>query len=243
MTGNPLEKLFCWSPEKIGWYSDACEYSGNDRNEKLSDAILCQLQSRPYICDFGCGIGALSLVLAKSAGRITAVEINSDALNRFQASVSEKGFDNIEIINGDFTQLCPPPQKADCALLCKTGGDCFLRYAKQWTDGKVIIITDVAEKHCFSSKPKMNVKKSSDEIRAHLKKDGYSFSEVSIKTAFGQPLRNYEDAIRFISSYNRSSSRSEIVGILNECLVNTGRGDFPLYLPNAKEYLVFTVSV
>jgi|GEM_PF-6555778 len=39
MINNPLEKLYSWSSEKIGWDADACGYSGNDRNIRLTDAL------------------------------------------------------------------------------------------------------------------------------------------------------------------------------------------------------------
>ncbi len=237
------EKLLDWSTEKIAWYADACEYSGNDRNQKLAEAILEVLPPRPHVCDIGCGIGAVSLALAERAIKITAVDINDDAVNYLQKAALLRGYENIETFVGDFRELAPPSPKADCAVLCMLGGKGYIEETKLWADGKVVVITNPSDSHSFSSKPKIREKQNVEKLRCYLLENAYSFTERIVSTSNGQPLRNSEDAVRFISSYDSQKTRQDIIKMLNERLEETGRTDFPLYLPNNKDYLIFTVEL
>ena len=236
-------KLLIWSPEKIAWYADACEYSGNDRNRKLAEAIVEVLPMHPNICDIGCGIGAVSLELARYASKVTAIDINSDAVEYLRSTALCKGFDNIETCVGDFRELTPPSPKADCAVLCMIGGNGYIEEAKLWADKKIVVITNPSEKHSFSSKPKIRERQNVGKLRDYLLENNYKFSEKVVSTSNGQPFRSYEDAVSFISGYDVGKSRPEIEKTLNERLEKTGRTDFPLYLPNNKDYLIFTVEL
>lgn len=236
-------KLLDWSPEKIAWYADACEYSGNDRNKKLAEAILDVLPPRPHVCDIGCGIGAVSLELAERASKVTAVDINGDAVEYLRKAALLRGFSNIETFVGDFRKLQPPLPKADCAVLCMLGGKGYIEEAKLWADGKILVITNPSDSHSFSSKPKIREKQNVEKLRSYLLENSYSFSEKVISTSSGQPFRRFEDAISFISNYDSPKNRQDIIKMLNERLEETGRSDFPLYLPNNKDYLILTVKL
>ena len=236
-------KLLDWSPEKIRWYADACEYSGNDRNKKLAEAILDVLPAYPHVCDIGCGIGAVSLALAEKASKVTAVDINGDAVEFLHKSALLRGFSNIETFVGDFRELQPPFPKADCAVLCMLGGKGYIEEAKLWANGKLVVVTNPSDCHSFSTRPKIREKQNVEKLRAYLLENGYNFTERVISTATGQPFRSLEDAVHFISSYDNKKKRQDIIKMLNERLEETGRNDFPLYLPNNKDYLIFTVEL
>ncbi|MEG2083846.1 MAG: class I SAM-dependent methyltransferase, partial [Oscillospiraceae bacterium] len=108
MTANPLERAFEWSPDKVRWYRDACEYSENDRNARIADAVMGQLPTFPSVCDIGCGIGCLSLELAKQASRMLALELNTYALSVLISQVNDDQITNIETMQGDVATLPPP---------------------------------------------------------------------------------------------------------------------------------------
>lgn len=243
MTSNPHEKLLVWSPEKIAWYADACEYSGNNRNKRLAEEILDELPQYPHVCDIGCGIGAVSLELAERASKITAVDINGAAVEYLRTTALHRGFVNIEIFEGDFRELAPPSPKADCAVFCMIGGNGYIEEAKLWSKGKIIVITNPTDRHSFSSQPKIYEKQSVEKLRAYLREGCYSFTEKVVSTSNGQPFRSFEDAVGFISSYDSKRIRRDIIRTLYESLEETGRTDFPLYLPNNKDYLIFTVEL
>ena len=243
MTDNPLEKLFTWSPEKIGWYADACEYSGNNRNQKLAESILESLPPNPRIGDIGCGIGGLSINLAKKASRVTAVDFNGDALNHFRRIIERDLIKNIDILEGDFKTLESSALHADCAVFCMVGDIDFINQAMRWTDNKLVLIIDNAENRSFASKLRKHTRLNPDEVRSSLTDAGLKFEEKSIEASFGQPFSGYDEAIKFFSCYDRDSSEDEIKCSLDKRLVKTGRADFPLYLPNDKEYLMFIATI
>lgn len=242
MTDNPLEKLFTWSPEKIRWYADACEYSGNNRNQKLAEAILESLPPNPQIGDIGCGIGGLSINLAKKASRVTAVDFNGDALDYFRKIIERDSIKNIDILEGDFKTLEPSALHVDCVVFCMVGDIDFIYQAKRWTDNKIVFIIDNAESRSFASKPKKHTRLSPDSVRSSLLEVGLKFEERSIEASFGQPFSGYAEAMKFFSCYDRDSSEDEIKNSLEKRLVKTGRADFPFFLPNDKEYLMFIAA-
>jgi len=242
MTDNPLEKLFTWSPEKIGWYADACEYSGNNRNQKLAEAILESLPPSPQIGDIGCGIGGLSINLAKKASKITAVDLNGDALDYFRKIIARDSIHNIEILEGDFKTLAPSALNVDCVVFCMVGDIDFINRAMSWTDNKIVLIIDNAESRSFASKPRKHTRLSPDSVRSSLLEAGLKFEEKSIAASFGQPFSSFDEAIKFFSCYDRDSSKDEIKKSLDTRLVKTGMADFPFFLPNDKEYLMFVAT-
>lgn len=243
MTDKFPEKLFTWSPEKRRWYADACEFEGNDRNKKLAAFVLDKLPTHPHVCDVGCGIGALSLELASAADKVTAIDVNSNALEFLRDRVLKRKIENINIVEGDFPELQPPCPKADGLVLCMVGGGGFIETAKKWTDGKVVLISDNTRKRSFSTKPKNHDRPNVDSVLDTIKNAGYSAEQTVVEASFGQPFRTYEDAVSFMGCYNRSSSSDEIRDLLESKLVDTGMKDFPLYLPSRKEYLVLTINM
>ena len=243
MTEKPHKKLFEWTPEMISWYADSCEYSKNDRNKKIAEAVIDVLPPHPYVCDIGCGIGTVSLELTKRASRVTAIDINRDALNFLRETALRRGLDNLEIIEGNFADLEPPLTKADCVVFCMVRVDDLIEKARLWTAGKIIIVTNPADYHSFSPKTKKNEKERIEKLRIYLKENRLSYSENLISTSSGQPFRNFDSAVSFVSSYDRERSLNDIRNMLGECLEDTGRTDFPFYLPNNKDYLIFTVDL
>ncbi|MBP8639989.1 MAG: methyltransferase domain-containing protein [Oscillospiraceae bacterium] len=243
MSDNHKKKLFEWTPEKTLWYAAACEYSGNDRNKKISEAILDVLPPHPNVCDIGCGIGAISMELAPKASKVTAIDIDADALKFLRKASLRRGINNIDLVHGDFNELSPPLIKTDCMVFCMIRVENLLEKAKLWTDRKIVIVTNPADYHSFSPKTKKNENARIESLNEYLKNSDFSFTKHMVSTSSGQPLRDFKDAISFSSSYASDKSLDEIVKMLNENLEETGRTDFPLYLPNNKNYLIFTVEL
>ncbi|MFW5853317.1 MAG: class I SAM-dependent methyltransferase [Patescibacteria group bacterium] len=62
------------------------------------------LTSGQKVADFGCGVGAYSLALAEavgSEGRVYAVDVQKDILDKLKAESRESGLTNIEVIRGN----------------------------------------------------------------------------------------------------------------------------------------------
>ena len=67
-----------WDADTIRFMIDACEYA--PYNRELAAYIGPRLAPGAHVCDAGCGLGYLSLELARHAGRVTAVDRSPEAL-------------------------------------------------------------------------------------------------------------------------------------------------------------------
>ena len=66
-----------WDADTIRFMIDACEHA--PYNRELAAYIGPRLAPGAHVCDAGCGLGYLSLELARHAGRVTAVDRSPEA--------------------------------------------------------------------------------------------------------------------------------------------------------------------
>ena len=68
-----------------------------------------------------------------------------------------------------------------------------------------------------------------------LAERGIPFEAAELELEMGQPLRSTEEARRFFRLYSRDEDKSVITDeFLRGRLIETGRTDFPLYLPHKR---------
>lgn len=68
-----------------------------------------------------------------------------------------------------------------------------------------------------------------------LTERGVPFDAAELELEMGQPLRSLGEAQRFFNLYSRDADKSVITDeFLRSKLVETGRPDFPLYLPQRR---------
>ena len=245
MTSNPHERAFEWSADKIRWYCDASVYHRNDRTQKIAAALLGELPEKPRVCDVGCGVGFLSLELAKGAREVLSLELNENALAVLQREIQNRGVTNITPLRADFDEQSPVGEPFDGMVLCMFGGMFeYVALAEHWlsAQGKTFFITGTSKRRCFSANGVASSNDSLEDMRRYLADNGYSWSESLIPTSFGQPLASLEEARRFMRAYDKLSTDEEIAIDLKKRLIETGESEFPLYLPADKEYIMFTIS-
>jgi hypothetical protein len=73
--------------------------------------------------------------------------------------------------------------------------------------------------------------------------DGVEHEEREFSCEFGQPFRSIDDAVRFFELYSRDEDKS----VINEKnvrsrLVETGKPDFPYYLPHLKQSNIYVID-
>ena len=245
MTSNPHERAFEWTEDKIRWYGDASVYHGNDRTQKIAAALLAELPDRPRVCDVGCGVGFLSLELAKGAREVLSLELNENALAALQNEIKKRSVVNITPLQADFDTQAPVGEPFDGMVLCMFGGMFeYVAVAERWLskEGKTFFITGTSKRRCFSANGVASSNDSLDDMRRYLADNGFKWSESIIPTSFGQPLTSVEEARRFMRAYDKLSTDDEIARDLEKRLFETGEREFPLYLPADKEYIMFMIS-
>ena len=222
-----------WYEDMVRFMKDASEY-GN-YNQELAKLLAPNLNKQMHICDPGCGLGYLSLALAPHVGQVTSIEKNPDAVAVLEENCRRFGVENIIPQCGELEEL-PPEKPYDAMVFCFFGFiDEILAAVKTQCAGDVFIITRNYTTHRFSvgsHKTGSYGYKTASETLIAL---GIPFEEQIFSLEFGQPFRNLEDARTFYEIYSKDEDKSAITEeFLRSKVVETGREDFPLYMPHRR---------
>lgn len=226
-----------WYEDMVRFMRDASEYG--TYNQELARLLAPHLTKDMHICDAGCGLGYLSLALAPFAGHVTSVEKNPDASAVLEDNCRKLGITNITPRCGTIQEVIPE-EKYDAMVFCFFGGiHEILASAKEQCRGTVFIITRNYTTHRFSvgSHPtgSYGYRRSNEVLRSL----GVPFEETTFDLEFGQPFRCWEDARKFYEIYSHDEDKSAITEeFLRSKVVETGREDFPLYMPHRRNLAI-----
>lgn len=223
-----------WSPDMIRFMRDASEYG--TYHSELVKIMEPYISEDMHVCDAGCGIGYLSLELAKKVRRVTAADRNADALKVLEENCRLRGVRNIDIVCGDVFDIAPK-EKYSAMVFCYFGrlGD-ILTAAKRQCAGRVIIFMRNCNEHSFSLSSEAKSGGGFADACRELTGAGIPIEARELEFEFGQPFRNAEDAGRFFEIYSHGENRETITdSFLDGKLTRTGREDFPFYYPGRKK--------
>ena len=214
-----------WGREAVEFMQDASAF-GN-YHEKLAEILLPWLPADGHVCDAGCGLGELALVLSGYCREVTAVDISASAI----AALRERDLPhNLHVICGDIHAInaC-----YDAMVFCYFGrtGE-ILRIAKKQCCGKVIIVKRNCAEHRFSM-GNMAMKHTIGKTLQELDDLKIPYESRPVALEFGQPFRCESDAIRFFELYNKNSLPVDEDQVLSR-LIPQDNQEFPLYLPSER---------
>ena len=227
-------KLEYWYEDMIRFMRDASEY-GN-YNQILLEKLLPFLNPDMHICDAGSGLGYLALAMAPYVRQVTAVEKHPDAAGVLQENCLRFGVSNVRSCCSDLEQLIPEAQY-DAMVFCFFGQPRqILRLARQQCRGRVFVFTRNYRNHRFSAEAHATGWEGFPELQALLQEQGIDAHRETFRAEYGQPFRSRKDARRFFELYSMDSDKSLITeDFLKQKVTETGRADFPLYMPHAKD--------
>lgn len=231
-----------WYEDMVRFMRDASEYG--TYNQELARMLAPEFSKDMHICDAGCGLGYLSLALAPYVGQVSSVEKNPDALAVLKENCRAKGINNITPRCGTIQDVIPE-RKYDAMVFCFFGGIYeILAAARQQCSGRVCIITRNYTTHRFSvgSHPtgSYGYRRTNDVLREL----GVPFEEETFELEFGQPFRSMEDARQFYEIYSHDEDKSAITDeFLHGKVVETGREDFPFYMPHLRNLAIVKFNV
>lgn len=236
-------KLELWEQSMISFMRNASEYG--DYNRKLAEKMLPMLRHDMHICDAGSGLGYLSLALAPHVGQVTAVERNPDAAGVLTENCHRFGVSNVISRCGAIADVIPETPY-DAMVFCFFGRRReILKLAKKQCRGEVLIFTRNYDRHRFSAGSHRSGFEGYPEFSEELARLGIPAHRETFALEFGQPFRDLEEAHRFFLLYSKDQNKDVLTeAFIRSQLVETGRADFPFYMPHQKQmgFLHFSVK-
>lgn len=226
--------MYHWTPDMIRFMKDASAYG--DYHKRLAELILPWLQECRHICDAGCGLGNLSIELAKERPRITAVDIKPQAIAVLREQVGQLQTRNITIKEGDIRQL-PPEEPYDGMVFCFYGmSEEILEIAAQQCQGPVVVIKKNYCTHRFSVGEHPTGPDGYTRMANLLTGRGIPFEGKQAELEFGQPFRNFSDVHAFFTCYSRDEDPAVLTDeFLHSKVIESGNAEFPLYMPHRRQ--------
>ena len=236
-------KLELWEKDMVLFMRHASEYS--DYYRQLTKKMLPWLSPDDHICDAGSGLGYLSLALAPYVRQVTAVERNPDAAAVLTENCQTSAVTNV-------TSLCAavgdtlPDKPYDAMVFCFFGRKReILRLAKKQCTGNVFVFTRNYDNHRFSAGTHRTSYEGYPQFLDTLAALDIPAHQETFTLEMGQPFRNTEEAHRFFRLYSKDTNKDVLTdSFIRSRLTETGREDFPFYLPHQKHigFLRFSVK-
>lgn len=225
--------MFSWTQEMVDFMQAAA-----DRTEyypKLAQLLAEKLSDASHICDAGCGIGALSLELAKYFSAVTAADRSPEAMAVLRQSIGRKKIGNVISLEADLLDFVPE-EKFDAMVFCFFGRtEQILSIAKKQCREKIAIVKKNYIYHRFSLEKHRLSDETADDCQAFLKDRGIPFFREDHVLECGQPFESMEQAVRFFSIYDRGEASLRTEDAVRNQLIRTDDPAFPYYLPKKKE--------
>lgn len=236
-----MHRMSEWSDRMIGFMADASEY-GN-YFEELSKTLSIYLDRSWTVCDAGCGIGQLTATLSPYVKQVTGIDRSEAAIGKLKNSLATAGLDNAEAVCADFDNL-DSSFVFDAMIFNYYGRmDEILEIARRYCRKRIIVVKKNYTNHRFSIGKNPINESSTSEVSAFLDSRGIRYTTRLFSAEFGQPFHSIEDAVDFFSIYSRDKDRSLINSEnVEKRLVETGKSDFPYYLPHRRESIIFAIE-
>lgn len=234
--------MYQWQPDMIRFMEDASAY--NHYHEEIAEQILPGFKATDHICDAGCGLGTLSLILSRNVAEVTAVDIAHGPLEVLRRSCAEQNVSNIRIREGDIS-LLPPEHPYDGMVFCFFGRtEEILRIARAQCRGKVFIIKRNYARHRFSVGEHDAGKDDALYTQKLLEQAGIPYKTGEITPEFGQPFRSFEDIRRFYEIYSRDEDPSLLTDeFLRSRVIPADDPVFPWYMPHKRKLAIIEFEV
>ena len=203
-------------------------YSEGTAAQMLADWIAPQLSPGAHVCDAGCGVGALSLELARRGFRVTALDINPIALAQLP------GHERIEVRCED-AQKHAPKAPYD-AMVFSFFGDMpmCLRMAARCCAGDIFYISRDYDMHRFSVGRHPVKYRGYRQAREMLDELAIPYRAQELALDMGQPFVDLDEARRFFALYSRDDPALITDDFLGSRLVHRQGSEYPLYLPHMR---------
>ena len=217
--------MFVWTEESAAFWQDSARYTRC--YDRLADQAAPYLTPGSTVFEGGCGLGHLSLALARRGFSVTAMDLSPLPLGYLRAEAERT---NVPLIvrEGDVFAL-PEDQRFDDALFCFFGGVAeTLRWAERHCRDRLLLFKKDWNTHRFTRDPGAVRKFTYPLTCEELTRSGIPFETEVFHVDMGQPFRSLQDAVRFFRLYDPQGALTE--GEALSRLKETGDPVFPYFL-------------
>ena len=218
--------MFAWTEESAAFWEDSASYTQS--YERLAERAAARLSPEGAVFEGGCGLGHLSVALAKRGFAVTAMDLSPLPLRYLRAGADRAGV-RLTIRTGDAFAL-PEGELYDSAVFCFFGSVTeILNWAKGHCRDRLILFKKNWSTHRFTRDPGVLRKFTYPLTCGELERLGVPFAAETFDADMGQPFRSLADAICFFRLYDPETAVTEAEALSR--LVETGDPVFPYYLP------------
>lgn len=234
--------MFCWNAEMIRFLKDAAEYT--HFYDTLAEKASRFLSVDTRICDAGCGLGYLSLALARTCAQVTAADVSGEALDVLREKQRISPLTNLHIWQGDIFSM-PEDIRFDAMLFCFFGEiRNTLLCAKKHCNGKLIYFKKNWDAHRFTLNEKQLENYTLPISCNDLDELHIPYHVETFELEMGQPFRSVSDAAAFFRIYEKGDRQRDI----NErdvegLLIPSDSEEFPYYLPSKGSVGIIVLDV
>ena len=93
--------------------------TGGPTKSEIAAITLLKLKPSPgdVVADIGCGTGSISILAAKKAGFVYAIDFRKEAITVTEKNIKESGINNIKLIQGEAPGILDELPLLDCAFI------------------------------------------------------------------------------------------------------------------------------
>jgi SAM-dependent methyltransferase len=239
---------FPWNEKTLNWFKTASAYTGFHR--RLASIVRPHIADCDTLCDIGCGLGLLDLELARDVRSALCVDRNEEAIEALRALILARGVHNVAARAMDADALAG--ERWDAVILSFFGTSVAdISRFMSFCDKRMILIVheSASALGCATARPRRTKPLGADEVADFLTGCGTRFRKIGASLEFGQPFKSAADARDFLRVYATATPLADAAADWERLcedtekrLVETGRPEYPLYLPKRKELAVFVAE-
>ena len=217
--------MFTWTEESAAFWQDSAVYTRS--YDLLAAKATAHLAPGSAVFEGGCGLGSLSVALAKRGHAVTGMDLSPLPLRYLRRNAAREGV-RLDIRQGDVFALLPE-EVWDDAVFCFFGGVReTLSWARAHCRDRLILFKKNWDTHRFTRDAGAIRKFTYPLTLAELDQLGVPYETETFEVDMGQPFRSLEDAVRFFRLYDpvEAMTETEVLSRLTE----TDDPVFPFYL-------------
>lgn len=226
--------IYAWDSEMIRFMNQAAKHT--KYYEKLASCIAVYLTKESVICDVGCGLGDLSIELAKYCKKVYAIDISQEVISELKEKLQRKKVTNVEALCVDVFQW-KPEETVDGTVYCMFGSlEEIDKIGEHFQTSQQFIVRRLAKEHRFKIKEQSprNHRHSAQGMLKELEKKGRDCDYQELLLSLDQPFRSLEEAVQFFEIYNRTNEKVTLEDV-KERLIRQENPEYPYLFPAEKK--------